>query len=311
MGRISTFLLKRALYGVFQLWVVASLTFLMLHSLPGDPFFSEKEISVSVKKKTMEKYNLDKPLYTQYFIYAKGILRGDMGFSMRYRSRKISTIIRESFSYSLDLGVNAILIALIFGFLFGIIAGLEGGGIDKVIILFTTLILSIPILVSAHLFQIVFAVWLRVLPIAQYYSFKHKILPAISLAIVPTSIIIRMVRGEIIEILKQDYIKIAKAKGLPIHRIIINHCIKNAALPVVSYLGRIFASVITGSFIVEKIYAIPGLGYTYVEGIESRDYTMALGVTIFYSSILILSMTLADIILALLDPRVRDAKRSN
>ncbi len=305
MSRSAAFIFKRLSYSFIQIWVIVSVTFFILHALPGDPFFNEKGIHEEVKKELLSKYNLDKPLYIQYLSYSKALLKGDFGFSIRYPGKRVSDFIRTTFTYSLDLGINALILALLFGFLIGVIGALnEKNLIGSLTSYIPIIILSVPVMVIAYFIQTLFAVWLKILPIGQYVSLKHKILPALSLALVPMAVIIRMIKASIEDILSKDYITTAKAKGLPTHKIVFDHCLRNASLPVISYIGRIFASIITGAFIIEKIFIIPGLGEVYLESIETRDYPMVLGLTIFYSFILIISMTISDLLAAYMDPRL-------
>lgn len=304
------FILKRLSYGLLTLWVVVTLTFFMLHALPGDPFVSEKAVPKAIKQKLLAQYDMDKPLHQQYLLYLKKLCKGDLGTSMKYRGRKVNTAIKNSFGYSLDLSVHAIMFALTFGLLIGIISAMHRGGVaDKSLIFIAVIGISVPSFVFSGLLQMIFSNWLKILPAGRYISWKHKILPTIALGIGPMAVIARMTRAAFIEVLHQDYIKTAYAKGLSKTKVVFNHALRNAIMPVIGYLGQIFAATATGSFVVERIFIIPGLGHTYVDSIESQDYTTVLGMTVFYAAVLIFVLVVVDLLYALIDPRVQLGKK--
>lgn len=305
MKGIFRFVIKRILYGIMTLWTVSTITFFMLHSLPGDPFTSERAVPKAVKQKLLKEYNMDKPLYVQYFMHMKKLAKGDLGISMKYRGRKVKDIIGNSFVYSIDLSLRAILFALTFGLIIGIFSAIRRGKfVDKSLILIAVVGISVPSFVFSGLLQIIFSNWLKILPAGRYISFKHTILPTIALGIGPMAVIARMTRASFIEVLSQDYIKTARAKGLSEKRIIFHHALRNAIMPVIGYLGQIFAATATGSFVIERIFVIPGLGNAYVESIQDQDYTMVLGLKTFYAMTLILSLVAVDILYAIINPNI-------
>lgn len=301
------FILKRVIYGIATLFAITTLTFFLLHSLPGDPMASEKAIPEAVRAELRAQYNLDKPLYVQYGYYLKNLVKGDLGVSMKIKGRKISKIIKDTFPYSLDLGLRAVIFAFIGGMTLGIIAGLNRGKKwDTISMILAILGVSVPSFILGGLFQwVVVKFDIGFLAVAGYENFGEKILPAIALGMFPLAIIARMMRASMIDVLGQEYIKTAKAKGLSPFKIIWKHCIRNAIMPIITYLGPLIAAVTTGSFVVENVFAVPGLGKYYVKSIYDSDYTVVLGITIFYAAILILMVVFVDVLYGFIDPRVR------
>lgn len=307
---MALFLVKRVFYGLVTLWLIASVTFLLVHMLPGDPFSSEKAIPPTVKKKLMEKYQLDKPLIVQYGIYMTKLIQGDLGVSMKIDNKNVTAMIKEGFPYSLDLGVRATVFALIGGLLLGIIAALNRGkNWDTFSMLFAVIGVSVPSFILGGLFQWFFAVKLHLLPVAQYESFKYTIMPTVALGMAPLAVIARMIRASMIEVMSQDYIKTAKAKGLSPFQIVMKHGLRNAIMPVITYLGYLIAGITVGSFVVETIFVIPGLGRAYVTSIENNDYTLVLGLTVFYAMLLIVTILIMDIVYGIINPKIRVAGR--
>ncbi len=303
MGR---FILRRIALMLVALWVVVTVTFFLAHMIPGGPFDREKPVPEAIKKNLEEKYHLNEPLWKQYILYLNDILHGDLGPSFKYPDRTVNDIISESFPVSAELGFWAVLIATVVGISLGSLSALhQGGMIDSVSMFFAILFISLPSFVIAPIFQYIFGVKLHILPVANWGSWKHLILPALSLALGPTAVIARLTRASMLEVLNNDYVKAAKARGIPGLRVLIVYALKNALIPVVTYLFPLIAAIFTGSFVVEKIFNIPGLGRYYVTSIYNRDYTVILGVTVFYAAFLILMNLFADITYALLDPRIR------
>ena len=305
------FILKRVIYGIATLFAITTLTFFLLHSLPGDPMASEKAIPEAVRAELRAQYNLDKPLYVQYGYYLKNLVKGDLGVSMKIKGRKISKIIKDTFPYSLDLGLRAVIFAFIGGMTLGIIAGLNRGKKwDTISMILAILGVSVPSFILGGLFQwVVVKFDIGFLAVAGYENFGEKILPAIALGMFPLAMIARMMRASMIDVLGQEYIKTAKAKGLSPFKIIWKHCIRNAIMPIITYLGPLIAAVTTGSFVVENVFAVPGLGKYYVKSIYDSDYTVVLGITIFYAAILILMVVFVDVLYGFIDPRVRIGER--
>ncbi|MBE3594325.1 MAG: ABC transporter permease [Candidatus Carbobacillus altaicus] len=301
------YILKRTLWMIVTLWVIITLTFILMHSIPGDPFSQEgKKYPEQILKNLRAKYHLDQPLYVQYLLYLKNILVLDFGPSIKSDVRTVNDVIRDGFPVSLQLGLFAVGFALLFGIIFGIIAALNRGRpLDYISVAIAVLGISIPSFILAPLLQKVFALDWKILPPAQWGSFKHMILPAFALSLGPLAVITRLMRSSMLDVLGQEYIKTAEAKGLGTFAIMVKHALRNAILPIITYLGPLLASVLTGTFVIEKIFAIPGLGKYFVDSIVNRDYPMIMGTTIFYSIILVVLMLAVDIAYTLIDPRIR------
>ena len=305
------FLVKKVLYMLASLWIVITLTFFLMKALPGDPFSEEQPLPKEIHEALLSYYGLDQPLWKQYTTYIYSISRGDLGPSYKYKNRTVNEIIKEYFPVSAYLGIEALLLAIGTGVLLGTLAALkENRWQDHLTILFTALGVSIPSFILAALLQYVFALKWHLLPLARWETFAHTILPAITLALLPTAFITRLMRASMIEVLKCDYIKTAKAKGLSMNTILRRHALKNASLPTLSYLGQLITNVLTGSFIIEKIFSIPGLGQWFVNSVNNRDYSVIMGLTIFYSVLLMLIILLIDIAYGFLDPRIQLEKNT-
>ncbi|MDI3477664.1 MAG: oligopeptide transport system permease protein [Thermoanaerobacterium sp.] len=301
--------LKRFVYMLITLWVIVTLTFFLMHMIPGDPFTSEKKVPEQIRQNMLAKYHLDKPLIVQYGYYLNNLIHGDLGISLKYLNRTVDDIIKQSAPASFQLGIQSIILGLAFGLLFGIIAALKrGGGWDYFSMFLAIIGISVPNFIIATLLQLLLASKLRWLPVSGWGSFKYTILPSIALSFSTLSIISRMMRTSMLDVIGQDYIKTAKAKGLSQFQIIWKHMVRNAIMPVVTVLGPLIAGIVTGTFVIEQIFSIPGLGKFFVQSIYDEDYSMILGTTIFYSVILVVMMFLVDIAYGLIDPRVRLAK---
>lgn len=300
------YVIKRLVASVITLWVVVTITFLLMHAIPGGPFDREKPIPAQVKKQIEARYNLDKPLIWQYGDYFKNLAKFDLGPSFQYEGRSINDIIKDGFPVSAQLGTVAILIALLIGIPFGVISALhQGKWQDNTVMFLATLGITIPSFVLATLLLYFFAFKLRMFPTMRWGTARHLVLPAIALAGSPAATISRLTRSSLLDVIRQDYIRTARAKGLPEKVVVYKHALKNAILPVLTYLGPLVASVFTGSFVIEKIFSIPGLGRQFVESIGNRDFTAILGVTIFYSAFLVLCNLIVDVLYAVVDPRIK------
>ena len=297
---------KRLINSVIVLWIVMTVTFFLMHAIPGGPFTAEKNLPPAVKANIEARYKLNDPLSTQYIDYVGNILHGDLGPSFKYVGRSVNDIIGESFPVSFELGMEAIVVSLCFGVPAGVLAAFRRNRWqDRTVNFLTTLGIAVPGFVLAALLVDVFAMKLGWLPAAMWNDWTNRILPTIALAAMPMAFITRLTRSSMLDVLGQDYIKTAKAKGLGTGYILFKHALPNALIPVVTYVGPMVASILTGSFVIETIFAIPGLGSYFVTSIYNRDYTVILGVTIFYSAIIILMNMLVDIIYPLLDPRIK------
>jgi len=295
---------------VLSLFLVATATFTLMHIIPGDPFSQEQTIPDEILKSLMAHYELDQPILKQYFHYLEGLTRFDLGPSFKYEGRMIQDIIKEGFGVSATLGAVAILISVVAGATLGSLAAFcRGKWQDWFSMLLAVIGMSVPSFILATLLQYVFAMKFNLLPIARWGELRHIILPAISLSAFPTAFIARLVRNNMVEILEQEYIVAAKARGLGTAKILIRHVTKNCILPVLSYLGPLFANIITGSFVIEKkIFGIPGLGGWFVMSITNRDYTMIMGITLFYSAILMVAVFIVDLLSYSIDPRIRSSR---
>jgi oligopeptide transport system permease protein len=300
------FLSRKLMILLFSLWCVITVTFFLMHSVPGDPFIGDRDIPEEVLKSLYSHYGLDQPLWIQYSKYLKNILFFDLGNSIVYTGRPISDIIWEGLPISALIGFQALMIAVPSGILLGTWAALKRAKWqDHFAMILATFLISVPNFVLSSLLQYLFAVKLQILPVARFEGFEYTILPTIALAAMPTAVLARLTRSNMVEVLQQDYIRTALAKGLSLPRIALVHGLRNAILPVISYLGPVFAWILTGSFMIEKIFAIPGLGQWMIHSIYTRDYPMIMGLSIFFCAFLMLMVFLADIALCLLDPRVR------
>jgi oligopeptide transport system permease protein len=291
---------------VVTIFIVITATFFLMRLMPGGPFDGEKPLPPEIKASLEAKYGLDKSLGEQYSMYLKDLLKGELGPSMKYKGREVQEIIGYSFPASAKLGGVAVVISLIFGILLGIIAALKyNKWPDTVCMVLATLGVTLPSFVIATLLMYVFGVKLSLVPITGLDNLKSYILPSIALAGYSIAFISRLTRSKLLEVLKSDYIRTAKAKGVDGRRIMFKHALRNTLIPIVTYVGPLIAGILTGSFVVEKIFAIPGLGREFVTTITNRDYTTILGVTIFYSTLLILCNLIVDIMYVIIDPRIK------
>jgi len=297
---------KRLVSIILVLWVVASATFLLMHTIPGGPFTTEKVLPEAVLKNIEARYKLNDPLWQQYVDYMGNLLRWDLGPSFKYEGETVNNIINRSFPISGQLGLYAILLALVVGIPAGIISALKQNEWPDHLAMFgATIGFSVPSFIMASLLMFVFALKLRWFPAAMWGTPQQAVLPTLALASLPTAFFARLVRSSMLEVMNQDYIRTAKAKGLPGNTVIWRHAIKNAIMPVVTYLGPLTAGIMTGSFVVERIFAIPGLGQHFVTSIYNRDYTAILGITVFYSILLVLFNFIVDVAYAFIDPRIK------
>ena len=304
------FILRRVLSMILVVLIVASATFFMMRLLPSGPFAREKKLPPEIVKNLEARYHLDDPLWKQYVDYIKNLLRGDLGPSFKYKNRTVNNIINDGFPVSAALGAVAVFLSVVIGIPLGIWGALrQNGWQDNLVMLIALLGVSVPNFIMAVLLMFVFALGLHVVPAAGWGSFKQIILPALTLAGYPIAFLARLVRSSMLEVLRQEYITTARAKGLSERLVIFRHALRNILIPVVTVLGPLIAAVFTGSFVVEKIFAIPGLGRYYVTSINDRDYTTILGVTIFYSALLVFMNFLVDLTYAWLDPRIRYVER--
>ena len=301
------YLVKRIGTAVITLFVAATITFFVMNLGPGDPFMSEKAPTAAAKAAMEAKYGLDKPLVVQYANYLKNLLHGDFGVSyVQAKNKPIMDIIKQAFPISAKIGAIAVVVATVIGIPLGCLSALRREKWqDNVIRVLSTVGIAVPGFVVATSFMILFAVKLKLVPASGLSSAAAYVLPVITLALSPCSYIARLMRSSMLDVIGQDYIRTARAKGMSEFITTFKHALRNSLIPVITYMGPMIANVLTGGFVVEKIFNIPGLGRYFVKSIESRDYTIIMGVTIFYAAILILMTLVCDIIYKLVDPRIK------
>lgn len=296
---------KRVFTSILTIWAVVTLTFFLVRAMPGGPFDGEK-ITAEMKVVLNEKYGLDKPLSEQYSIYMKNLLKGDLGESLKYRGREVNEIITYSFPKSAKIGIVSIIFSLVAGTLLGVISALKAGKWpDKFCMFISTLGITVPSFVIGAVLIYYFTVKLRLLPAVGLKGPETFIMPVIALAGSSMAFITRLTRSKLIDVLKSDYIRTARAKGLDKNVVVFKHALRNSLIPVVTYLGPLVASILTGSFVVEKIFVIPGLGNEFVSTITNRDYTALLGVVVFFCTLIVICNLLVDILYVIIDPRIK------
>ncbi|AIF44655.1 ABC transporter permease [Virgibacillus sp. SK37] len=304
------YILKRLLIMAVTLWIIVTLTFVLMVSIPGSPLNEERGTNETVQKNLEAHYNLDEPYHIQYLLYLKSIVTLDFGPSIKQPNQTVNDLLGRGFPISFELGIVTILVAVFSGIILGIIAALKHNGvIDYMAMSIAVLGISIPNFVLATLLIQQLAVTYEIFPVATWSSPAHMVLPIIALATGPMAIIARLTRSTMLEVLTQDYIKMARAKGLSPWKIVFKHALKNALMPVVTIMGTLLAGILTGTFVIEKIFAIPGMGKYFVESINQRDYPVIMGTTVFYSAFLIFMLFLVDIAYGILDPRIKIHKK--
>ena len=300
------FLLRRLMVAVPTLFLVVTAAFFMMRAAPGNPFDSDRKLPPEVERSIMAKYGMDRPLGEQYVAYVSNVLHGDLGPSLKYKDKSVAELISEGLPTSATIGLSALTLACLVGIGLGIIAALrQNQMIDNVTMAIAVLGVCIPTFVTAPLLVLVFAAKLGWLPTAGLNGIRSLILPVTVLALPQIAIISRLTRAGMIEVLRSNYIRTARAKGLSEARIVLRHGLRAAILPLVSYLGPACAGLLTGSLVIEKIFSLPGLGKSFVIGALQRDYTVVMGVVIVYAGLILLLNLLADIAYAMLDPRGR------
>jgi oligopeptide transport system permease protein len=296
---------KRFFTSLLTIWVVITVTFFLMRLMPGGPFDGDKMLA-AVKANMEAKYGLNKPLSEQYLMYLTNLTHGDFGESMVFKGREVSDTISKSFPASAEIGGIAVIISIAGGILLGTLAALKNGKWpDRLVVFLATLCITIPSFVIGAVLIYVVGVKFELLPPTGFGEWKNDIMPAIALAAASLSFITRLTRSKLIDVLKSDYIRTAKAKGLSKTTIIFKHALRNSLIPIVTYVGPLVASILTGSFVTEKIFAIPGLGNEFIQSVSNRDYSMLLGVTVFYCSMLIFFTFFVDILYVLIDPRIK------
>ncbi len=299
------YILKRLLLAILTVWVVITVTFFVMRAVPGGPFMSEKAITPAAQAALEAKYGLDKPLLTQYGTYLKDIVtKFDFGPSLKQRGQSVITIISRGLKVSLRLGVIAAFSALLVGVILGAIAALRRNKIvDRVIMVITTAFVSMPSFIMGTLLLVLFSIKWMILP-ANGSTAAGLVLPVVTLALYPMAYITRLTRSSMLDVLGQDYIRTARAKGVSGVRIIFGHALKNSLIPVITYFGPMLAYIVTGSLVVEKIFAVPGIGRAFVNSITNRDYPLIMGTTIVLATLIVVMNLVSDILYKVVDPRI-------
>ena len=306
---MKKYILKRLIISIITIWLIATCSFFLLHALPGNPFATQQLMSQEMLDKMMSYYGLDRPLWEQYLTFMNNLLHGDFGYSLKYVGQSVNGVIAQTFPVSAQLGLQAYLISFPIGIFFGIMAARRRGrALDYSLVAFSVLGVSVPVFILASLLQYVFAIQLGWFPVAQWKSFAYTILPTLTLAIGSIAGKTRTMRTLMLEVITEDYVKTAKAKGLSSARIIWSHQIRNAIIPMIPSLGMEIVSILMGSFVVEPIFAIPGIGAYFVTSVQSLDYTMTLGLTVFFGVFVVSANFIIDLIYGLIDPRIRVTK---
>lgn len=303
---MTKYIIKRIAMGLLSIFIVATLTFFLMNLVPGGPFVAEKSISKAAQELLAAKYGLDKPLFEQYITYITDFIKGDMGVSLRQRGRTVSDIIFSKFPVSAKLAGIAVLVSLLVGIPLGCLSAYNRGKFaDNFIIVLATCGIAIPSFIISVILLYTFGSKLNLLPTVGLNTLSSYIMPVTALSVYPTAYITRLMRSSLLDVMGQDYIRTAKAKGLSNFKILFKHALRNAILPVITYVGPMLASLMTGSFIVEQIFAIPGLGREFVSAIVNRDYTMIMGTTIVLATLIIVANVIVDILYKIIDPRIK------
>ena len=299
------YIVKRLILAIVTIWVVITITFFVMHAVPGGPFTGEKAVTEGVRKAMEAKYGLDKPLMTQYFTYLKGIVTGfDFGPSLKQRGREVTTIIFDGMRVSAKLGIIAAFIALVMGIVLGAVAALRRNKlIDRIIMVITTAFVSMPSFIMGTFLLLLFTQIWPIAP-ANGSTAAGLVLPIITLSLYPMAYITRLTRSSMLDVLGQDYIRTAKAKGVSKGKIIFGHALKNSLIPVITYFGPMLAGITTGSLVVEKIFAVPGIGRSFVNSITGRDYPLVMGTTIVLATLIVIMNLIGDILYKVVDPRI-------
>jgi oligopeptide transport system permease protein len=300
------FVIRRFFWSVPVLFIVATITFAILHAVPGGPFDQEKKLPPEIQANVEAKYHLDQPLLRQYFLYLEGLIRGDLGPSYKYLGRSVTDIIRDTFPVSMQLGLFAVLLAVFLGISMGLLsANHPNSGWDRLLMFLSTTGIAIPSFVLSAFLIFVFAQHYQLFPPALWEGVRYAILPAFSLALLPAAYISRLTRASVLDVIGKEFIRTARAKGLSGRQVILKHVLKNSMTPVISYLGPLTAALVTGSFVVEFIFSIPGMGKYFITAVTNRDYPLIMGVTLVYAVVIILANLVVDIIYTVIDPRVK------
>ena len=304
---MGKYLIKRLLIGAVTLLALATVTFFLMHAIPGSPFSGETgKLPASIRERLIEQYGLNDPIHVQYMKYLGNAVRGDFGTSLNRKGREVADIIAAGFPYTASLGAVAFCIAIGVGVLLGAVAAFsKRPWVNNAVAFLATIGVSVPSFLLALLMMMLFGVILRWLPVIGLKSWQHYIMPSVALALAPIAMISRLTKTSLTEVMKQDYMVLAKSKGTGHVMVIIRHALKNALIPVITYAGPLLATLLTGSFVIETLFSVPGIGAEFVTSVSNRDYTMIMALTIFYGAFIIICNIVTDLIEAALDPRIR------
>lgn len=302
------YVLKRLGYMILTFYVVVTLTFIAMKLLPGTPFKNQNRLSPEQLAQMKHYYGLDQSLAVQYLQYLWHFIHGDLGGSFQFGMRPVTELLMQKFPVSLDLGIESIIVGTIIGLLLGIVAGLRRGTfLDYGTMTLSVLGISIPSFIFAAILQYYLAVKVQLFPVAAWGGFSSHVLPVVSLAVGVVAQVARFMRTEMVEVMNQDYIVTAEAKGLSTSAVVFRHAVRNALIPVITILGPLTAAIVTGSLVIENIFTIPGIGSQYVEAIVTNDYPMIMGTTELYAALFIITIFIIDILYGVIDPRIRVA----
>lgn len=304
---MGKYIAKRLAIGVATLFALATITFFLMHIIPGSPFAGEtSKLPAAVKEKLIEKYGLDKPLGAQFAAYLKNAVTGDFGTSLNRKGKAVVDIIRAGLPATASLGMVAFVIAITVGVTLGTVAAFsKQRWVSGAVAFIATIGVSVPSFLLALLMMLLFGVVLHWLPIVGLGSWQHYIMPGIALALAPIAMISRLVRTNLMEVMRQDYMVLARSKGTSELMVILRHALKNAMVPVITYAGPLIATLLTGSFVIETLFSVPGIGAEFVNSVSNRDYTLIMALTVFYGAFIIVANIVTDLITAAMDPRIR------
>jgi len=307
MGNFAKYFLKRIGYMLLTLWLIITITFFLMKLLPGSPYANQEKLSPEQKEILDKQAGLDKPVIEQYGLYISNVAKGDFGTSFQFKNQPVSKLLKERIGPSVQLGAQAIIFGTLVGILLGAIAAMrQNTWVDTIATLIAILGRSIPNFVFAVLLQYVFAIKLGILPIAKWdQGFASTILPTLALAMSPLADSARFIRTEMVEVLSSDYIELAKAKGLSRMQVVFRHGLRNSLIPLITLLGPLAVALMTGSLVVENIFAIPGIGEQFVKSIMTNDYPTIMAVTILFSTMLVVVILIVDVLYGVVDPRIR------
>lgn len=301
------YVLKRLLYGLATLFALMAITFFLMHSIPGSPFSGEmSKLSAEVKEMLIEHYQLDQPIIVQFMSYLKNVLQGDFGTSLVRKGTSVMSIIGEGLPYTAKLGACAFCVAMVVGVLLGAVSAFsKKPWIQGIVAFISTIGVSVPSFLFALFLMYLFGVWLKIFPLIGLNTPASYVMPSIALALSPIAMISRLTKSSLTEELRQDYMILALSKGTGYSKAVFKHALKNAIIPVITYAGPLLATLLTGSFVVESMFSIPGIGSEFVGSVSNRDYTLIMALTILYGGMVIIANILTDVISAVIDPRIR------